>query len=255
MLCVCAQNSKATENLLAMEYLLWPDPSAGTLDRITVTWKQGGLNNALERCPASLFCFFPVFLAFWFLSASSSLVSVILVSMLSFWHLTVLSSTEIGVWGWVLCNIPISSSYMSRNFECSRHESIEWQIFDHWVAALDKINALNWSLIRFGSCFACRLQLVTRWFYQQQQWWQCQRRQNKFSSSAGFPPAQGWSHMWGAEEHPVCLCCSWAYVAVSEHQKMTPTAVPPPETLSAMLQGSHLGVLPCQEAVVIFSLL
>lgn len=37
MLCVCAQNSKAAENLLAMEYLLWPDPSAGTLHRITVT--------------------------------------------------------------------------------------------------------------------------------------------------------------------------------------------------------------------------
>lgn len=37
MLCVCAQNSKATENLLAMEYLLWPDPSAGTLHRIIVT--------------------------------------------------------------------------------------------------------------------------------------------------------------------------------------------------------------------------
>lgn len=105
MLCVCAQNSKATENLLAMEYLLWPDRSAGTFHRITVTWKQGGLNNALERFFSYIFvCFFLILLAFWFLSASSSLVLVVLLSVLSFCHLTVLSSTEIGVWGWVLRN-------------------------------------------------------------------------------------------------------------------------------------------------------
>lgn len=40
-----------------MEYLLWPDRSAGTLHRIIVTCKQGTLNNALERYPASLVFF------------------------------------------------------------------------------------------------------------------------------------------------------------------------------------------------------
>lgn len=177
MLCVYAQNSKATENLLAMEYLLWHAWSRSRYSQQNYCTLKTGV---LKQCPGkvpSLIIFFSIFWgSFQLLCTPNSLVLVILVSILAFCCIRVLSSTEIGAWSWMLWNISFSSSKISKNFEGSRLEFIVWQICHCSVVTLNKINALNWSIIRLASCLvACRLYLVTRWFYQQQHCWRCQR--------------------------------------------------------------------------------
>lgn len=97
---------------------------------------------------------------------------------------------------------------------------------------------------------------MTRWFYQPQQWWQCQRRQSNFSSSAGFPPAQEWSSMVGRRGTsclPVPLLsfrgCKWTPL-----KKMTPTAVPPPVWNAVDHWKVHILGFTMSESYCIFSL-
>lgn len=135
--------------------------------------------------------------------------------MLAFGHMRLYSGMEIRVWSWMLWNISFPSPYVSRNFEGSRLEFRVWQIFHCSVAPLNKIAGFYWSIIRRASCLAaCRLDLVTGWFYQQRHCWECQRgrvdseteRLLHLSWLSFRPEMKLRGGSWGP-----CLCCRWPF--------------------------------------------